>query len=71
MTTYKDDMYLQIVLALTGNYTIKRVNTQFNELSIHSQMYAQTTTLYTLSFPPGSNSALHSHLGCNDKDKQY
>ena len=49
------------VLTLTGNYSI--VNTQFSKLSIHSHMYAQTMTVYTLSNSPESNLALHNSFG--------
>jgi hypothetical protein len=54
---FKDVMHLQIV-CWHSLVTILRlyVNTQFNELSIHSQMNAQTITMYAMSHPPELNS---------------
>ena len=59
MTIFKDNTYLQIVYwhSLVSNPI---VNNQFSVLSIHSQMNAQTITLYTMSIHPELNSAFQS-----------
>ena len=56
------------MLTLTGIYSV--MNTQFSELIIHSHMNAQTMTVYAMSYPPESNSALHGHLDCDGEDRQ-
>ena len=52
--------YLQIVCSHSLLSIMQIINIQFNELSAHSQMNAQTITLYSISYPPGSNSAPQS-----------
>ena len=64
-------MYLQIVCWNLLVTVPLRVNTQFNKLSNHSQMNAQTISLYAMLYAPESNSAFHSCLDCDDEDRQY
>ena len=61
MTTFKDVTYLQIACWHSLVTIPYRVNTQFSELSAHSQMNVQTITLYAMSYFPELNSALDSH----------
>ena len=54
---------------LTRNYS--EVNTQFSEMSIHSQKNARTMTVYAMSNSPESNSAFLSHFDCDDENRRY
>ena len=72
MSIFKDGMYLQIVLALTRSYSSKSEYPVSDlRIHVHSQMNAQTISLYAMSVTPESNSALHNQLDCNDEDRRY
>ena len=58
MMIFKDGMYLQNMHWHSLVTIPKRMNTQFNELSIHSHMNARTISWYSISQSPGSNLAL-------------
>ena len=44
---------------------------QFRDLTVYSQMNAQTIALYIVSNAPESNSGLHRHSDLDDVDRQF